>query len=246
MASIAETGHAKNVANFKELITIVKSFGAQYQPVASFLKIPALEEQAQKAEDALHKLREAETLAKQATATLQGHFKSLNTLASQLMGLLSSSGAKTSSIEEARSIQKRITGSNNRKKKTEGKDGDATDTKASRSTSRQSYDSRLDAFSKFVMVLQNIPEYLPNEDEFKVSTLEGKIKLMKQAIEENDNKELVRSQAMHERNALLYTESLGVINVSLMMKEYVKGVFGGVKSTQYKTISKIRIVKVAI
>lgn len=238
---MTETGHAKNVANFKELITTVSSFGALYNPSAKALQADALEKMAQTAEQALSKLKETETQAKQATALLQTEFKTLNTLTSQLMGLLMSSGAKASSVEEARTIQKRITGSNSKKKKTETPEGGATETKETRSTSRQSYDSRLDDFEKLVTVLQNVTEYAPNEADFQVSALLAKIEAMKRAIQESDAKEVVRNQAMHERNALLYTPETGLVATSLKVKGYVKAVFGGVKSMQYKSLSKIKI-----
>lgn len=241
MASRSETGHAKNLANFKELITVVKSFGDRYQPVSEALKIPALENLAAKAEETLSKLKEAETLAKQSNASLKALFKPLNTLSSQIMGLLKSSDAKPSSIEEAKRVQKLITGSNNKKKSPGDTENPSAETQATRSQSRQSYDSRLDNFEKLVTILQNIPEYQPIEEAFKISALQTKIQTMKQAIEENDQKELLRSQEMHERNALLYTEGIGLVDTGLKVKEYIKGIFGGVKSTPYKAVSKINL-----
>lgn len=241
MTSQSETGHAKNVANFRELITIVNSFGAQYQPMAEALKVDALEEQAKRVEDTLNKLKEAETLAKQATASLQAEFKTLNTLTSQLMGLLISSGAKASSIDEAKAIQKRITGSNNKKKKADLPTDGTTEKKASRSTSRQSYDSRLDDFEKLITVLQNVPEYKPNEEVFQPETLKKKVLAMKNAIQENDVRENTRAQMMNDRNALLYEEDNGVVAIALKVKGYIKAVFGGVKSVQYKAVGKIKI-----
>ncbi len=241
MASSTETGHAKNLANFKELITILKSFGTQYNPMLDTLQISSLETVAQKVEAVFDKLKEAETMAKQATATLQAEFKTLNTLTSQLMGLLISSGAKESSINEARSIQKRITGGNIKTKKVDATSETPTEVKATRSNARLSYDSRLDDFAKFVMVLQNVAEYKPNEVAFKPATLQEKIQVMKKAIEDNDNGDIKRSQFANERNTLLYTEDTGITSLAQKAKEYVKAVFGGVKSTQYKALTKIKI-----
>lgn len=241
MASNSETGHAKNVANFKELITIVKSYGQQYQPTAANLKVPMLEAQAELGELSLNKLKEAETLAKQANAALKASFLTLNTFCSQLISLLNSSGAKASSVDEARAVQKRITGANSKKKKAENGDVIPEDAKSSRSVSRQSYDSRLDDFEKLVMILQNIPEYQPNEEAFKVTTLQRMILSMKELIENNDEKDVMRSQAMNERNKVLYTPETGVVDTALKVKSYIKAIFGGIKSNEYKAVSKIKI-----
>jgi hypothetical protein len=42
MASTTETGHAKNVANFQDLIEIVTGYGATYNPSKNSLKLPQL------------------------------------------------------------------------------------------------------------------------------------------------------------------------------------------------------------
>lgn len=240
MASQTETGHAKNLANFKELITVIKTFGTQYQPMADALKIPNLETQATQVDQALAQLKQAETFAKKATATLQEQFKPLNTLSSQIMGLLKGSGAKKSSIDEAWAIHKIITGSNNKKKKKDAAEATDAVVKATRSQSRQSYDSKLDNWNKLITVLQNIPEYKPNEDVFKIINLQAKAQAMQQAIQDNDLKEQMRSQAMNLRNTLLYTTEIGLVDVGLKVKEYIKAIFGGVKSPQFKAVSKIK------
>jgi len=42
MATFSEVGHAKNVANFEDLITTCTGYGATYNPVNTAIKIPAL------------------------------------------------------------------------------------------------------------------------------------------------------------------------------------------------------------
>ena len=42
MASVSETGHAKNVANLQDLISFVTGYGATYNPTKNALKLPQL------------------------------------------------------------------------------------------------------------------------------------------------------------------------------------------------------------
>ncbi|PIX14288.1 MAG: hypothetical protein COZ74_03345, partial [Flavobacteriaceae bacterium CG_4_8_14_3_um_filter_31_8] len=42
MASTSETGHAKNVTNFQDLIEFVTGYGATYNPSKNSLKLPQL------------------------------------------------------------------------------------------------------------------------------------------------------------------------------------------------------------
>ena len=42
MASTTETGHAKNVANFEDLISFVTGYGATYNPTKVPIKLASL------------------------------------------------------------------------------------------------------------------------------------------------------------------------------------------------------------
>ncbi len=42
MASTSETGHAKNIANFQDLIAFVTGYGATYNPAKAALKLVQL------------------------------------------------------------------------------------------------------------------------------------------------------------------------------------------------------------
>ena len=44
MASTSETGHAKNIANFQDLISFCQGYGTLYNPTKESLKIPQLQE----------------------------------------------------------------------------------------------------------------------------------------------------------------------------------------------------------
>jgi hypothetical protein len=43
MASISETGHAKNVTNLESLITSITAFGTSYNPSKDSIKLTALQ-----------------------------------------------------------------------------------------------------------------------------------------------------------------------------------------------------------
>ncbi|MBI4929199.1 MAG: hypothetical protein HY841_00430, partial [Bacteroidetes bacterium] len=45
MASTTETGHAKNVANFEDLISFCTGYGTSYNPSKAGIKLPALNTQ---------------------------------------------------------------------------------------------------------------------------------------------------------------------------------------------------------
>lgn len=50
----SETGHAKNIANFQDLISFCQGYGASYNPTKESLKIPQLLALYQLAQDKLN------------------------------------------------------------------------------------------------------------------------------------------------------------------------------------------------
>jgi hypothetical protein len=67
MASITETGHAKNVATFEDLISFCTGYGATYNPSKAALKLPALTTQNTGAIAALQAVKVAKTAFDNAT-----------------------------------------------------------------------------------------------------------------------------------------------------------------------------------
>jgi hypothetical protein len=61
MASTSETGHAKNVANFEELIGFCNGYGAAYNPSKALIKITALQTLLTGAQGALAAVKSAKT-----------------------------------------------------------------------------------------------------------------------------------------------------------------------------------------
>lgn len=61
MASTNETGHAKNVANFEDLISFCVGYGATYNPVNVNIKVPALQAKRTTALTALQTVKTTKT-----------------------------------------------------------------------------------------------------------------------------------------------------------------------------------------
>lgn len=239
MSSQSETGHAKNVSNFKELITAVKGLGERYKPSNPGLSIAALEALAEQAKKAMDQLKEAEVLASKGTDELQESFKSLNTLSSRIIGMLNSSEAAVAIKEDARKIQQVITGGNIKGKKNEALSQEGEVLKTTRSQSRQSYDNRLDNFEALIVLLEKTTEYQPNESELTLAALKNKALEMQQLIEASDRLNNDRIDAANQRDELLYAPVSGLVDRAKAVKEYVKGAFEGVKSPEYQKISGI-------
>ncbi len=245
MASNSETGHAKNVANFEDLISFCTGYGAAYNPVKVLIKLPALNTLRTAAQAALVAVVAASTAFINATNARVILFDPLKKLATRIVNALEATDATDEMIEDAKSINRKIQGT--RKSKTppppppdpENPDAPVPD---GTSTSQQSYDSLIENFAKLVDLVNSEPTYTPNEVELQVATLTTLVTNMRAANTAVVSATTDISNSRIARNKILYQKDTGLYDIAQEVKKYVKSVFGAT-SPQYKQVSKIKFTK---
>ncbi len=242
MASTSETGHAKNVANFDELISFVTGYRESYNPSKATIKLDALKALSDHAKTSINAVSSMEPAYKSAVAAREVVFIPLSKLTTRIMNSIKATDTTVQVDENARTLVRKIQGVRATAKKTED-EKKALAEKGKEvveiSTSQMSYDSRLDNFFKLIQLLSSVPEYNPNETELKIehlNTILDDLKAKNAAVVESY---IPLSNARISRNNLLYKENTGLYDVALDVKNYIKSVFGAT-SPQYKQVSKIK------
>ena len=242
MASTSETGHAKNVANFDELISFVTGYRETYNPSKATIKLDALKALSDHAKHSINAVSSMEPAYKSAVAAREVVFIPLSKLTTRIMNSIKATDTTVQVDENARTLVRKIQGVRATAKKTED-EKKALAEKGKEvveiSTSQMSYDSRLDNFFKLIQLLSSVPEYNPNETELKIehlNTILDDLKAKNAAVVESY---IPLSNARISRNNLLYKENTGLYDVALDVKNYIKSVFGAT-SPQYKQVSKIK------
>lgn len=242
MASTSETGHAKNVANFDELISFVTGYRETYNPSKATIKLDALKALSDHAKNSINAVSSMEPAYKSAVAAREVVFIPLSKLTTRIMNSIKATDTTVQVDENARTLVRKIQGVRATAKKTED-EKKALAEKGKEvveiSTSQMSYDSRLDNFFKLIQLLSSVPEYNPNETELKIehlNTILDDLKAKNAAVVESY---IPLSNARISRNNLLYKENTGLYDVALDVKNYIKSVFGAT-SPQYKQVSKIK------
>ena len=110
MASTSETGHAKNIANFQDLISFCQGYGATYNPTKESLKIPQLQALYQLAQDKLNATKTQKTNFDNATNERRNSFANLKPLATKIINAFAVSGADTLAIADAKTVNKNYKG----------------------------------------------------------------------------------------------------------------------------------------
>ena len=242
MASTSEKGHAKNVANFDELISFVTGYRETYNPSKATIKLDALKALSDHAKHSINAVSSMEPAYKSAVAAREVVFIPLSKLTTRIMNSIKATDTTVQVDENARTLVRKIQGVRATAKKTED-EKKALAEKGKEvveiSTSQMSYDSRLDNFFKLIQLLSSVPEYNPNETELKIehlNTILDDLKAKNAAVVESY---IPLSNARISRNNLLYKENTGLYDVALDVKNYIKSVFGAT-SPQYKQVSKIK------
>lgn len=242
MLSTSEKGHAKNVANFENLISFCTGYGAVYNPGKASLTVANLKTLHTSAKTSLQQTKTTKTAFDNKTNARQLAFKNLKPLATKAINALSASGATRLAVADARTINRKIQGTraNSTPKATTSPAGsnEATPTDKTISASQLSYDNLIDHFARLIEALTQDATYKPNEAELKPAALQTKLNSLKTTNTDLINAFTGWSNARINRNNILYNPLTGLVQTAVEVKQYVKSVFGAA-SPQYKQVSSI-------
>ena len=245
MATNSDINHAKNVTNFETLISVVVSLGATYNPSKDSLKLPALQTLHSAATDSMTALKNAESATATAVDTRELAFKSIGSLFTRINNALKASNSTVQADDTAKSIFRKLHGKRASAKLTEeqkailsaeGKEVNQN------SNSQMGYDDRVENFESLISFLQTVPEYNPNEEELKITTLQALLSDLKAKNISVMQNRIAEDTVRGVRKSVQNTPLTGLVDIANDVKSYIKSVFG-VNSTQYKLVSKLRFVK---
>jgi hypothetical protein len=248
MASTSETGHAKNTANFEDLISFCTNFGTTYNPTKNSIKIAAMNTLLTSARNSLQTVKTSKTAFDNATNAREIAFANLKKLSTRVVNALDSTDASKQTVDDAKTINRKIQGKRaNNKKDSPIEINPDNNTPiapevAQISVSQQSYDSLIENFSKLIISVTAEPLYIPNENDLKVTSLNTLLTNLKTTNTGVINATPLYRTAIVTRDTALYQSGTGLVDTALEVKKYVKSVFGA-KSPQYAEISGLEFKK---
>lgn len=225
MATTFETGHAKNVANFQNLIAFVKAYGATYNPSKNALKIPQLEALLSDAETKLSDVVDKNTAYNAKVNERLAAFSDLKSLSTRLVNALQTTDASDELIKDAKGFNRKMQGQRVSTNATIPTDPNAPAPNTI-STSQQSYTQQLQHLIGLISVLQSEPSYTPNETDLQIATLQAKQSQLATKNNEVATAYVDVSNSRVARNNTLYTNAESIFEVASEVKKYIKAVFG--------------------
>lgn len=254
MATFSEVGHGKNVANFEDLISFCTGYGATYNPFLNAIKLAQLNTLKTNAVNSITNVSTTFTTFKNATNNREIAFEPLKKLTTKVMAALKACGANDQTMADALTINHKIQGTAKLTKADAEIVSNTTSaigpnpnptpvTPKDISNSQQSYDSKIEFFSKMIDLLTSIAAYTPNENELKLTGLNATLLNMKTTNTAVINAYTAWSNARISRTDILYKVGTGLVDISLEVKAYVKSLFGA-SSMQYKQVTALKFRKI--
>ena len=240
MASTSETGHAKNVANFQDLIEFVTGYGATYNPSKNSLKLPQLISLKASADGNLSDVISKNTNYNNKVNERITAFSGLKSLSTRLVNALQTTDATDETIGNAKTFNRKMQGKKASASQTPTDPNTPAPTTIS--TSQQSYDQLIQHLAGLTAVLEAEPSYSPNETDLQVATLQTKIAELTAKNTAVATAYTSISNSRIARNETLYTSATSLVETALEVKKYVKSVFGAT-SPQYTQVKSIEFSK---
>jgi len=247
MASTTESGHAKNVSNLESLISFVKGYGATYNPSKDSIKIVALELILANAKQSLIDIDTLFPAYTNAVSAREFAFAPLSKIITRVNNAIKATDTTELVDDSVKTLVRKIQGTrasakiSDEDKKLLAEDGKEVN---QISASQMGYDNRVENLYKLLMLLNSIPQYNPNEEELKISTLTAlyeDLKTKNTAVVETTTP---LSNSRIARNKVMYKPLSGLVDIAFDTKVYIKSVFGP-SSPQYKQVSKLEFKSLA-
>jgi len=241
MASNSETGHAKNVANFEQLLIKCTSYDGSFNPSNPAIQLPVLQNTLSQGKAGIASVNGAEGILSNAVAARSMAFTPFSKLITRISNAAKASGAPVLIVDQVMTLIRKLQGRRATPKKTDEEKQAAAEAGkviVEISSSQTSFDSLINNFDKLIKLLVTIPEYAPNESELTIAALTTYCEDLMAKNQVVINAETALTKLRIARNVLLYKEVTGITDVANAVKVYIKSVFGAT-SPQYKQVSSL-------
>jgi hypothetical protein len=229
MPKNSETGHAINVANFRDLITICTKHGEKYKPSKDSLQLDALNTLYTNANAAINNVNVKAAAASQAIAERDNLFVPLSKLITRIYNAFQTTNASKNDIDNLRTVVRKLQG---RRAKaivppTPSVEGESMPTPTKTiSVSQMSFKSRIENLDRLIEILIAEPSYKPNETELQVTNIQS----LKTGLQNADiactSANIDLQNARIARNNILYFDPINLVKTANEVKTYIKSVFG--------------------
>lgn len=232
---MAETGHARNVANLGTMIAFCVGYGGDYKPSNVAIEIPSLQALLAQAQAALDDVQAKVAPWKNKVADRENVYLGIRPLTTQILAAFDASGAAGNKVDNMRTFQRQVHGARAKALPADNPDTVEDESKGN-SVAHLSYVQVAESFSQMIQIAMAEPLYTPNEAHLTVATLQARLAAMETANTDVVDAAVPLSNSRIARNEVLYESDANLCDRAALVKKYVKSLYGAT-SPQYEQVS---------
>jgi hypothetical protein len=239
MGSQTESGINTYTAHFRLLINICKGFGDSYSPRNSALETAALETQLTAVQTYINLVDTLIPVWLTAVGVRQNTFAPIAPLTTRVQATAIVLDLPATIITRIRETVRKIRGVRSHRltdKDTTGADGEQV---KHVSVSQTSFNEKIEHFNQLIDLVASQPAYNPAETDLSVASMIMLLNSMRESNNAVMAATVPLTAARQERDILLFAPGTGMTDTALLVKEYVKAIFGA-SSPQYREVHHIK------
>lgn len=237
---MSETGNAKNVANYEQLVNIAGNLGAVYNPSQILIKLNELLAKLGIAKDALGEVNTREAAETEAVNRREAEFAGIGKLATRIGDAVEVNVNDEIFSKDFETFARKLQGRRATEKPVDDPlTPDVDESQSAHSTAQLSYDNLVANFAALIALLKTRAEYKPNENDLKIATLEAKLAAMQAANDAAKAAILAAETARANRDEILYNPQTGIVNLAKLVKKYVRYTLGA-NSTAFQQLNALK------
>lgn len=237
-----ETGHARNIEKFQQLIAFVTAYGEEYEPTNPNISLTALNAKLTAARDAVDGVTDSIAPYKTAINERETAFQPLRKLITRAINYYASTGTEENNLADAQTYSRKIQGRRATPKIIDDPNTPEDESLQSISAAQLSYSQLVEHLDNLIEIFNNDSLYEPNEDELKITALEALSTELKAKNDAVAPAYAPLSNARISRNVELYKDKSGLVELADLVKKYVKARFGA-DSEQYAQVKGLKFTK---
>lgn len=161
---IYETGHARNVQRFEELVTYVAGWGAPYNPSNTTIQLIALQSKLANGNSVMDDVSNSLAQTKTAVNERENVFAGLGKLCTRAVNYYASTGTAANEIDDAKSLNAKIQGKRSTPAVLDDPNTPEDESLNSISASQQSFTQQVEHFDNMIVLFEQDALYGPERD----------------------------------------------------------------------------------
>ncbi|HVE55663.1 MAG TPA: hypothetical protein VNB22_02480 [Pyrinomonadaceae bacterium] len=238
-----ETGHAKNVANFEQVIIILTALGTVYNPSQALILLSALQTKLTEAKAALDAVDAAEADKTIKVDEIQDEIEGLDKYVVNIKRTAEvelNDPAFTADLQSV--VNKFASGSRKTGLPDDPSTPDINESRTKISTSQRSRDNQIAHLADILALLRTKSGYKPNDPEYTIAAIEAKLATLTAKNNAAKASEAALGNALDARDAVLYDPETGVLKLVKLIKTQL-AVKPGKSSAAYQQINALEFRK---